>query len=150
MVNEQVVILDPIDPNEGLLQGFQEFLHRQSQLSPDTHNMLKVLPAILELQAQKSAVYGRSYCRHGDLSIFLNIERKWDRISNIMEGAMKAGTESLYSKGTPTEAFLDTVVDLASYSLLWVGYIMENHLEVYQEFLKSNKLNISDESSKSL
>lgn len=128
------------DDFDGVLQDFQKFMERHPQPSVDTQNMLKLLPAILELQAQKAAVYGRSYCRHGDLSIFLNVERKWDRISNIMEKAMKNGTETLYQEGTPTETFVDTVVDLASYGLLWVGYIMENHPEAFQKFLKSNGL----------
>lgn len=122
------------------LQNFEKPVDHQSELSQDTQNMLKVFQAILELQAQKAAVYGRSYCRHGDLSIFMNVERKWDRISNIMEKAMKNGTETLYQTGTPTETFVDTVVDLASYSLLWLGYIAENHPEAFQKFLESNKL----------
>lgn len=123
-----------------LLAGFKQFLDHHPQLTVDTLNMLQLLPALLELQAQKSAVYGRSYCRHGDLSIFLNVERKWDRIANIMEAAMKTGTETLYQEGTPTETFVDTVVDLASYGLLWVGYILETHPEALQRFLESNRL----------
>lgn len=130
----------PTPTAHSLLQGFEEFVERHPQMAPDTQNMLKLLPAILELQAQKAAVYGRSYCRHGDLSIFLNTERKWDRISNIMEKVMKSGTEALYQSGTPTETFMDTVVDLASYGLLWVGYIMETHPEVFQKFLEDNGL----------
>lgn len=122
------------------LDRYSQFLERHPELTADAENMLTIFPDILELQAQKSAVYGRSYCRHGDLSIFLNVERKWDRISNIMNAAMKTGTDQLYESGTPTETFLDTVVDLASYSLLWVGYIKENHPELYQKFLEANSL----------
>ena len=128
------------DNTDLLLQNFQRFLERHPQLHSDTYNMLRLLPAILELQAQKAEVYGRSYCRHGDLSIFFNVERKWDRISNIMEKAMKNGTGTLHDEGTPTETFVDTVVDLASYGLLWVGYIMESHPEAYQKFLEVNGL----------
>lgn len=135
------------DSPDSLLQNFQRFLERHPQLHSDTYNMLRLLPAILELQAQKAEVYGRSYCRHGDLSIFLNVERKWDRISNIMEKAMKNGTGTLYDEGTPTETFVDTVVDLASYGLLWVGYIMESHPEAYQKFLEANGL-VTSTSSK--
>lgn len=125
------------------LQGFEQFVERHPQPTLDAQNMLKLLPFLLELQTQKAEAYGRSYCRHGDLSIFLNVERKWDRISNIMEKAMKQGTESLYEEGTPTETFVDTVVDLASYGLLWVGYIMENRPEAFQKFLSSNGLDLS-------
>ena len=108
----------------------------------DTSNIIKILPAILELQAQKSSVYGRSYCRHGQISIFFNAERKWDRISHMIDEVIRGGKLSNMEnlQGTPTETFFDTVVDLASYSLLWVGYIMENCPVVWENFLKTNKL----------
>ena len=109
----------------------------------DFTNIIEILPVILELQLQKSSVYGRSYCRHGDLSIFFNTERKWDRIVNIMEKAIATGkVQNLYSdeSGTPTETFFDTVVDLASYSLLWLGYIAEHNPQIVKSFMETNKL----------
>lgn len=144
LISPQSATSSQVNKTEGLLQNFYKFMERHPNLSSDTYNILVLFPAILELQAQKAEVYGRSYCRHGDLSIFLNVERKWDRISNIMEKAMKQGTESLYQEGTPTETFVDTVVDLASYGLLWVGYIMESHPEAFQKFLSSNGLDLQD------
>ena len=130
------------EKEDNYLDKFEKLLEQQEVIPPDMENLLEILPYILKLQAQKSAVYGRSYARHGDLSIFLNTERKWDRIANIMEKAMKEGTESLYNEGTPTETFVDTVVDLASYSLLWLGYIKETHPKFFQRFIESNKLEI--------
>ena len=137
----------PVDDNSeklGMLGKIHKFVVSQKPISVDTRNILECLPYILQLQAQKAAVYGRSYCRHGELSIFLNTERKWDRIANIMDKAMKEGTEYLYSPeaGTATETFLDTVVDLASYSLLWLGYIKETHPKAFQKFVKSNNLEV--------
>lgn len=125
-----------------LLNRFKEYLDSQEELSPDNINMMKFLPYLLKLQNTKSLIYGRSYCRHGDLSIFLNTERKWDRISNIMDNAMKAGMDTLYSdkSATPTETFVDTVVDLASYGMLWAAYIMETHPEDFQRFIENNKI----------
>lgn len=114
----------------------------QGNMPVDMKNILSIMPHILKLQAQKAAVYGRSYARHGDLSIFLNTERKWDRISNIMDKAMQEGTEHLYETGTATETFVDTVVDLASYSLLWLGYIRETHPEAWDKFVDTNKLSL--------
>lgn len=129
--------------NHPYLHKFSKLLEEQEGSIPvDMKNLLDILPHILKLQTQKASVYGRSYCRHGDLSIFLNTERKWDRIANIMEKAMKEGTKGLYSEGTPTETFVDTVVDLASYSLLWLGYIKETHPEFFQKFIDSNELEI--------
>ena len=139
--------------NEGVNKVQHQYLDKfvkligdmKGDVPVDMGNILEFLPHLLKLQAQKSAVYGRSYARHGDLSVFLNTERKWDRISNIMDKAMKEGTDFLYSDkaGTVTETFLDTVVDLASYALLWVGYIKETHPEAFQKFLDDNHLDIS-------
>lgn len=110
--------------------------------SQDTINLNHVIPYLVELQKQKGAMYGRSYCKHGDLSIFFNLERKWDRISNMVDKAIASGNLNLLDSEvtTATESFADTVIDLANYSLLWVGYIYEKHPEVFDAFIKSNKL----------
>lgn len=116
------------------------------KLTTDSINMIEVFPDLLRLQNDKGQLYGRSYCRHGSLSVFFNLERKWDRISNIMTRAMRDGTDSLYSveSDTATETFLDTVVDLSVYSMMWVGLIREEHPEMYHRFLESNNLTEDD------
>lgn len=125
-----------------LLKGFSDYLDSQEELSEDNIAMMKFLPKLLKLQNDKSLVYGRSYCKYGDVSIFMNVARKWDRIENIMQRAMKEGTDTLYSSksATPTETFVDTVVDLASYGCLWSSNIMQEHPDEWKEFLKANDL----------
>lgn len=125
-----------------LIEGFEKYLDSQKEICEDNVNMMKFLPKLLELQNQKGLIYGRSYCKHEDVSIFLNVERKWDRISNIMDRAMKEGTDTLFGEqsSTPTETFVDTVVDLASYGSLWASYIMTEHPEAYEAFIQANKL----------
>lgn len=125
-----------------LLKGFSDYLESQSDLCVDNVNLMDIFPKLLKLQNEKGRVYGRSYAKHGDLSIFFNLERKWDRIQNIMERAMKDGVNSLFSESssTPTETFLDTIVDLGMYSLMWAGYIRETHPEEFEKFVSSNKL----------
>ena len=122
-----------------LLKNFESYLDSQNELSEDNINIMLMLPAILELQNQKSLIYGRSYCKHGDTSIFFNVERKWDRVENIFSKALQTGVSKLYSKdsATPTETFVDTVVDLANYSILWASYI---RTEEWEKFLESNNL----------
>ena len=132
--------------NEQILKDFEKYLQSQDTLCEDNINILTIMPALLQLQNTKGNIYGRSWCKHEDMSAFFNLERKFDRISNIMEKAMKNGTEeTLFGKdspaSTPTETFVDTVVDLGLYSLMWVGLIMERHPEQYQKFLEANKLN---------
>lgn len=131
---------------EALVQGFQDYVDKQSQLCRDNVNLMEIFPQLLKLQNDKGRVYGRSYAKHGDVSIFLNIERKFDRISNIMDRAMQEGLNTLHSEAssTATETFLDTVVDLGLYSLMWVGYIKDEHPEEYQRFLTANNLLSTD------
>ena len=60
-----------------------------------------------------------------------------------MDKAIKSGDiNSLFTDklNTPTETFFDTVIDLASYSLLWAGYIAETHPEVIKNFMLENKI----------
>lgn len=129
-----------------LVQGFQAYVDGQPQLCPDNVNLMKIFPQLLKLQNDKGRVYGRSYAKHGDVSIFLNVERKFDRISNIMDRAMREGLNTLHSEAssTATETFLDTVIDLGLYSLMWVGYIKDEYPEEYQKFLAANNLLSTD------
>lgn len=108
----------------------------------DTKNLLDVVPALVQLQDDKGKLYGRSYCKYGETSIFFNLSRKWDRIENIMMKAIKDGEGSLHSSDSTsaTETFTDTVADMATYSLLWLGYIKENYPDEWEHFLKTNKL----------
>lgn len=132
----------PDEVKQKLVQGFQDYVNGQSQLCPDNTNLMEILPQLLKLQNDKGRVYGRSYAKHGDVSIFMNVERKFDRISNIMDRAMREGLNTLHSESssTATETFLDTVVDLGLYSLMWVGYIRDEYPEEYQKFLVANNL----------
>lgn len=125
-----------------LLTGWKEYFSCQTSLNHDNKNMLSILPDILKLQNEKERVYGRSWCKHGDLSAFFNLERKWDRIQNIMERAMKEGTDTLFSaeSGTPTETILDTIIDLGCYSIMWAGYIKERYPELFEQFKAQNGL----------
>ena len=125
-----------------LLKGFSEYLDSQSELCEDNINLMEMFPKFLKLQNEKGRLYGRSYAKHGDLSIFFNLERKWDRIYNIMSKVMKEGMDSLHSESssTPTETFMDTIVDLGLYSLMWAGHIRSEHPEEFEKFIKSNKL----------
>lgn len=130
------------ETKQELLDGFKQYLDSQDSLCEDNIAMMKLMPKLLKLQNDKGRVYGRSYAKHGDTSIFLNVERKFDRISTIMDRAMREGVDTLYQgqSSTPTETFMDTVVDLGLYGLMWAGYIADEHPEVYEQFLTLNKL----------
>ena len=134
--------VDTRDVRDKVIKSFEEYLDNQDDLCVDNVNVLEVLPELLSLQNDKGVIYGRSWCKHGDLSAYFNLERKWDRIYNIMDKAMKNGIDTLFSddSSTPTETFVDTIADLALYSLMWVGYIKETHPEEFEKFLRANDL----------
>lgn len=140
-MDEQLKPQDAIRDN--LIQMYKAYTERQDTLHPDGMNAQKVIPAILQLQHDKEAVYGQSWRKYGMASAFLNTARKWDRIENIMRKALEQGTDILTTgaAGTAQETFMDTVVDLASYSLLWVGFMAEQYPEMWQKFLDMNHLN---------
>lgn len=130
------------DIKDSIIKEYENYVKSQDKLYPDGLNAHKVVTAILNLQHDKEAVYGQSWRKYGNMSAFLNVARKWDRIDNIMRNAMENGMNILFSDeaGTAQETFLDTVVDLASYSLLWVGYLASEHPDMWQKFLESNRL----------
>jgi len=105
----------------------------------DFMNLLDVLPFMLKLQALKGIGYGRSYCEHGEVGIYLGTIKKVDRLKNVMKKAMAKGTKILY-EGDRVEEFIDTIIDGAIYFDLWVGWTKEHHPEVWQAFLERSKL----------
>lgn len=127
---------------DNLIKEYTEYTKRQAELFPDGLNAQRVITAILQLQHDKEAVYGQSWRKYGMASAFLNTARKWDRIDNIMRKALEQGEQVLTSNeaGTAQETFMDTLVDLASYSLLWVGFMAEQHPEMWQKFMEMNRL----------
>lgn len=137
-----IEVFNTKDIKDEVLMKYSQYLDSNPNITKDNLNLLLLLPDLLTLQNNKSLLYGRSYCKRADLSIFLNLERKWDRLSNIMDGVIENGLKSLSNRqeGTPNETFVDTVVDLSLYGLLWIGYIREKRPENYEEFLKNNNL----------
>lgn len=136
-------IVEQLSPDKSeLLLGFARYLDKQDKVNHDNTNLLELLPKALELQNTKEAQYGRSWCKHEDISAFFNLERKWDRIYNIMTRAMKQGTDSVVSgdSSTPTETFVDTLIDLGLYSFMWIGLIREQRPEQYEKFISNNQL----------
>lgn len=127
---------------DSIIKEYEKYVSSQKQLYPDGINAHKVITPILHLQHDKEAVYGQSWRKYGNISAFMNVARKWDRIDNIMRNAMENGMNTLFSSEAETaqETFLDTVVDLASYTLLWVGYLSQEHPDMWEKFLESNRL----------
>lgn len=84
---------------------------------------------VLQMHHAKEGTYGNSWCRRGELGIFFNIARKFDRLENMVvhDRADEVG-----------ESRIDTIADLATYSLLWLTLIMREHPEAYRTWQDSN------------
>lgn len=132
------------DEKLDIIYKYAVYLESQPVLHHDNKNLLNILPYLLKLQNTKEGQYGRSWCKHKDFSAFFNVERKWDRIFNIMSRAMDEGVENTLNNdtksGTPGETFVDTIVDMGLYSLMWAGLIQEVRPEQFEKFIKNNNL----------
>jgi hypothetical protein len=133
----------PASESEKFVKAFTDYVNSQESFCVDNANVMEIMPYLYKLQNEKGKAYGRSWCKHSDMSAFFNLERKWDRIQNIMERAMTEGVDNVIhsdKSATSTETFVDTVVDLALYALMWAGYIRETHPEEWEKFVKANEL----------
>lgn len=118
------------------------------EFQSDNLSIQKVLPFFVKLQNQKEIFYGSSWKKYGDMSAFLNLARKFDRIDNIMKDAMKHGTEHLFDEDAQlaTETIFDTIADLTIYGLMWSADIAKRHPELWEKYLTTNELNKDNES----
>lgn len=83
---------------------------------------------LLKLQYHKEGAYGDSWAKRGELEVFFNISRKFDRLENIMlNGALDEVDES----------YVDTVADLANYGLLWLTFIAREKPELFTNWVNS-------------
>lgn len=79
------------------------------------------------IQYAKEGAYGSSYAKRGELEVFFNVSRKFDRLENIMLNG---------SKDEVGESKLDTIGDLANYGLLWLVYLLRTKPKEVMKFLK--------------
>lgn len=137
--SQQVKLLELIDnmeselldlgSNRQLNRGVNSILQNASQ--PDHRVELDFMLAasiVNTLQTAKNAHYDNSYSKRGLLSIFFNMERKWERIDKgIFHSIGDAGSET----------FMDTLGDMAAYSMkLFAWYAIRNPV-AYSKWLNT-------------
>ena len=99
---------------------------------PDNSKIPPILSLITALQYHKEKDYGSSWRKHGEYrSVIPNIDRKYDRLSKMIEDEL-AGTlaplptdEELTAEQIEFigESKIDAAADLASYSILYLTYL---------------------------
>lgn len=99
------------------------------ELPNDNIYLVPVFVALSSLQYDKELGYGSSWCKRGELDVFFNTARKFDRIENIMLGK---------GKDAVGEPKIDTVGDLANYSYLWMTYLLRHNSKDFVKWFKNN------------
>jgi hypothetical protein len=99
------------------------------KLCDDNILFVTVFPFLAEIQYKKEQGYGRSWCKRGEMDIFFNTARKFDRIENIVLGT---GQDQV------GEATIDTVGDMANYTMLWMTYYLRVNTDVFLSWAKNN------------
>ena len=101
------------------------------QNRPD-HNpeldFIRVCQSLAMLQHAKGVHYKNSYSKHGLMSIFFNLSRKYDRWENqLFHGTGDA----------PSESVLDTLADLAVYAVKQFAWVAARQPQAYLKWLES-------------
>jgi len=105
------------------------YVHPEMELREDNLLMTTVFVYLSEIQYKKEGTYGRSFCKRGEMDIFFNMARKFDRLENMM----------LHDKKDEVgEGKTDTVGDEANYGMLWMTYILREKPELFKNWLKNN------------
>ena len=82
-----------------------------------------------DLQYRKEGSYGRSWSKRGETDVFFNTARKFDRLENMV----------LYgSHDEVGEGRIDTVGDLANYSLLWMTYFIRETPSEFKKWVETS------------
>lgn len=100
-----------------------------NEVREDNLLMTAAFVILSQLQYSKEGTYGRSWSKRGELDVFFNLARKFDRLENMMING---------AKDEVGEARIDTVGDTANYGLLWVTYFLRNNPKEFMEWIKNN------------
>ena len=100
---------------------------------------LNVLPSALEIATIKGKAYGNSFCKYGHSGVFFNLARKMDRLEMLARKSFASNSPILDAAGSNPETFVDTLVDLVNYGVLWLGYIAKTEPEKLKPFLSEEE-----------
>ena len=105
------------------------FVDKTKPIREDNLLFCITFPYLAKIQYKKEATYGSSWCKRGEMDVFFNLARKFDRLENMMlKGA----------KDEVGEDKIDTVADLTNYGLLWMTYLLRNNSKAFQDWTNKN------------
>lgn len=121
--------IDKVEQKAILMKKFEKIVDKYLNTFPCGDKYIgdileNVIPECIELAIEKGKAYGHSFCKYGNYGIFMNLARKTDRIENYARVAMNTHVDIMdVNNTTHDEGVIDTIQDLANYSMLWLSYI---------------------------
>jgi hypothetical protein len=85
----------------------------------------KIAKALMGFHWCREQQYDRSFAKRGEIGVFMNLARKWDRIEHDM-------SDDLFDAST-----IDAIADLAVYALKWMDVICKVHQSAVIEWLEN-------------
>lgn len=130
-LNELLPKSDNIDVQK-VIDVYKELPHVNPEMEIRDDNLLLtvVFLSLSGVQYSKEGTYGDSWRKRGELEVFFNLARKFDRLENIVLNG---------SKDEVGEPYVDTVGDSANYGLLWMTLILRQDPDLFLSWVESNK-----------
>lgn len=125
--NKEIFDLDEIERDFIPFYWALPYTKEDADVRRDNVLMCYIFWKLAGIQYAKEGAYGSSYAKRGELEVFFNVSRKFDRLENIMLSG---------AKDEVGESKLDTIGDLANYGLLWLVYLLRTKPEEVIKFLK--------------
>lgn len=108
-----------------LLQDFSKIVTSQEHVKEV--NML--LLDLMKFHEAREATYKLSFAKRGEVGIWMNVARKYDRLEELMAQYVEAGN-------VDHAVLCDTLADLALYSVKWLQILDHAGKEGFQDWYK--------------
>jgi len=146
---------EDVKPSDVVTTDFAKIIENLRWLklaTPRTDNqaMQEIMPLLLAVQHDKEGSYGNSWRKHGEIrSILPNIDRKYDRLSTIIEAELDGSRPKLLNNRPSGmlniqfdelvgESKIDAVADLANYAILYMGWLKANYPDAFNTWVRKN------------
>lgn len=88
-----------------------------------------VMIMLREFHEAKERTYKLSFAKRGEVGIWMNLARKYDRIDPL--------AQQYFEGEADISTFIDTLADLALYSLKWMAAIYVLHPAMFEAWVKN-------------
>ena len=79
-------------------------------------DVISIMDALDAFHAARESTYAMSFAQRGEIGVWMNLARKYDRIDNLARKTFDDG-------GSNGVTLVDTLVDTAMYALKWIAII---------------------------